>query len=183
MSSTNYEITSLPVAEVPPAFYYVTEGRFATATYDTTSSFAHLATKGIYVCKGITFYDPETSTGLLAHMSHVSHLDLAIEALVRAYKPSLEETEVHIVQAITTAGRLERTWPTSERIADEIQKYKPKSTFIDPNAGAKYIRGISLDLITGTVAEIDPSDSAEGKTTIGKRPIADETFNRLIPTL
>ncbi len=132
-------------------FHSVSEGSFIVADHSPERPF--LATMGLFTCKAIAIYSPESQRGLLAHMSHARLLEFDIERLVRQFGDDFEAASVQIVETQQHANEVE--WPTTDRIATELARYAPADITIDRNVDAREIRGVALDLSDGVLYELD----------------------------
>lgn len=132
-------------------FHSVSEGSFIVADHSPERPF--LATMGLFTCKAIAIYSPESQKGLLAHLSHARLMDFDIKRLVWQFGDDIETADVQIVQAQQSQDEVE--WPSSDTIATELSRYTPASIAIDRNTESHEIRGVALDLADGILYELD----------------------------
>ena len=142
--------------------YRVNEGRYGVASFSPERPY--LITYGLSACKAVVVYDAKVHKGLIAHLSVVKDLGKVVKGLLSEFQDSLDEVSVCIVVGANEGttdsasfGRRERYfWPPIERVVDNIALYHPKTIFIDAKSNP-HPRGISLNLETGEIREIDNS--------------------------
>lgn len=131
---------------------------------------SRIATFGLFTCKGITIYHPESQRGLLAHLGYTNDMQESLEGLVNSFEREIESTEVHIMQATVTSGKKELNWPSTDRIASFFDRIGANKIMVDNNIQKSITRGMLLNLSDGKVNELRPFYlTARGKDRHGDR--------------
>lgn len=139
--------------------YRVNEGRYAIAAFSREKPY--LITYGLLTCKGIIFYNQATKKGLVCHLSTVRDLSKTIASLVTDFGENPAVSDVFVVESTSAKKTMSGNhyWPSTGQLALGLKKIGFRKIFVDANqAGIKTPRGISLNLETGDVREIDNSN-------------------------
>lgn len=135
----------------------IDEGRFGIAQF--TQDVPYLTTYGISCCKGIVFYDEQTKTGLLCHLSLTKDHKITVAHLVDSFLKPFSRVDAYLVFGVYQADScswLHAYWPTMEQLTVEITSYKPRRLIVDEHPGYRNTgtKGIVLDLSSGRLNQV-----------------------------
>jgi hypothetical protein len=159
------EFTAAPLFE-PMRYQKVGEGDYATASL--SQEITHLATFGLYVCKAVSIYNPDTQVGLLAHIDGTVHPEKVTESIVDAFGGDISDTEVTIARS--EEGELEFMWPSLDAFAQLFEHHNPGSLRLERNAQRRQPRGFALCLESGCIYEASPDDAVVLESTLNPKP-------------
>jgi len=140
------EFNAGPLAQ-PIRHWEIPEGEYGQSI--PNREFDHILTLGVQTCKAITLHTPDARFGLLAHLDGTTRSDEVLSNMLHSYPYPVSETDVSILQA--TTSEYTRLWPDIESIAGFFMRHNPRSLRLDYNRGHGPIRGVALNLQTGTV--------------------------------
>lgn len=137
--------------------YRINEGRFGFATFREDR--ADLLTCGLDSCKGLVFADRAKRIGLLAHLAVVNDLEKVVTGLVKEFHGVFSEADAFIIFGSYQLPNIKvgiwgGNFPTIDDLITEVSKHNPKRLYVDDQKDTG-IRGITLNLGTGEVKEID----------------------------
>lgn len=146
------DLSSDMVAE-PLNAYRVAENQFAVTTYP--AQLPYMVTYGISVCKGIVIYSPEEQRGLVGHLAMAPDRKKSLGKIAAGFDSTLAGTDILLIESMQSSGD---AWPSLESLQDYFMSHNPRTLTIDTNHSGIHPRGISLDLRSGQIREIDGSN-------------------------
>ena len=149
---SDFETETLPG---PISYQLVSEGEYATGYPQLETS--HLVTLGLFTCKAISLYNPDSNFGVLAHLDGTTQLEKTLQPILELHEGDMSSSDIRIVQASVDQDTF--LWPSSDSIADYFMRFNPRSLRIDRNHNQHPIRGVALDLSTGSVYDVRHDDS------------------------
>lgn len=141
----------------------VPEGKFGVAEFGSGES--HIATLGLYICKGVVLYNPAKQRGLLAHVAYTTDLDRALDTIIDAFDTDLAASQVSIVKTnqAEESGQIKvlngNAWPSTNRLAQTLLDKGAKRVNVDMNRAKSDARGIVLSTEDGKIFEITSHQS------------------------
>lgn len=139
----------------PMRFIDVKQGEYAAAKF--TAETTHLATFGLFLCKAVSIYNPDTQFGVLAHIDGTTHPDRITRTIVDAYGDNVSEAEVTVAR--TTESDLTIMWPSLDDFVELFKHHSPRSLRVDTNLHMREPRGFALCLESGHLYEVDSKDA------------------------